>query len=77
MKTTTLSLTTTPKGLRADERVAQVNTPVNFATSTDPIALRKGAIQLRDVLKLQNYQYGQQTGMFPLKSCLTWNNIST
>lgn len=49
------------KGLRADERVAQVNTPVNFATSTDPIALRKGAIQLRDVLKLQNYQYGQQT----------------
>jgi hypothetical protein len=49
------------KGLQADERVAQVTLTVNFATSTDPEALRKGAIALRDVLKLQNYQYGQQT----------------
>lgn len=49
------------KGLQADERVAQVTLTVNFATSTDPDAMRKAAIALRDVLKLQNYQYGQQT----------------
>lgn len=49
------------KGLRHDERVAQVNLTVNFATSTDPKAMRAAAIALRDVLKLQNYQYGQQT----------------
>ena len=34
---------------------------VNFATSTDPKAMRAAAIALRDVLKLQNMQYGQQT----------------
>lgn len=49
------------KGLRDDERVGQVTLTVNFATSTDPKALRAGAIALRDVLKLQNYQYGNQT----------------
>lgn len=49
------------KGLQADERVAQVTLTVNFATSTDPDAMRAAAIALRDVLKLQNYQYGQQT----------------
>lgn len=49
------------KGLQADERVAHVTLTVNFATSTDPEAMRKAAIALRDVLKLQNYQYGQQT----------------
>lgn len=49
------------KGLRHDERVAQVTLTVNFATSTDPKAMRAGAIALRDVLKLQNLQYGQQT----------------
>ncbi|HEJ7916162.1 TPA: phage coat protein [Serratia marcescens] len=49
------------KGLRHDERVAQVTLTVNFATSTDPKAMRAAAIALRDVLKLQNYQYGQQT----------------
>ncbi|CAI1144218.1 major capsid protein [Serratia ficaria] len=48
------------KGLRHDERVAQVTLTVNFATSTDPKAMRAAAIALRDVLKLQNYQYGQQ-----------------
>ncbi|HEB9655273.1 TPA: phage coat protein [Yersinia enterocolitica] len=49
------------KGLRHDERVAQVTLTVNFATSTDVKAMRGGAIALRDVLKLQNFQYGQQT----------------
>ncbi|WP_058972642.1 major capsid protein [Type-D symbiont of Plautia stali] len=49
------------KGLRHDERVAQVTLTVNFATSTDVKAMRAGAIALRDVLKLQNMQYGQQT----------------
>ncbi len=49
------------KGLRHDERVAQVTLTVNFATSTDPKAMRAGAIALRDVMKLQNLQYGQQT----------------
>lgn len=49
------------KGLRHDERVAQVALTVNFATSTDPKAMRAAAIALRDVLKLQNMQYGQQT----------------
>lgn len=49
------------KGLRHDERVAQVTLTVNFATSTDPKAMRAAAISLRDVLKLQNLQYGQQT----------------
>lgn len=49
------------KGIRHDERVAQVTLTVNFATSTDPKAMRAAAIALRDVLKLQNLQYGQQT----------------
>ena len=49
------------KGLRADERVAQITLTFNFATSTDPKAIRAQAILLRDVLKLQNYQYGEQT----------------
>lgn len=49
------------KGLRHDERVAQVTLTVNFVTSTDPKAMRAAAIALRDVLKLQNMQYGQQT----------------
>ena len=49
------------KGLRHDERVAQVTLTVNFATSADPKAMRAAAIALRDVLKLQNMQYGQQT----------------
>ncbi|MBC3250456.1 phage coat protein [Serratia fonticola] len=54
------------KGLKADERVAMVDLGasglnINFATSTDPDAIREGAIALRDVLKLQNFQYGQQT----------------
>lgn len=49
------------KGLRHDERVAQVTLTVNFATSTDPKAMRAAAIALRDVLKLQNLQYGDQT----------------
>jgi hypothetical protein len=49
------------KGVRSDERVAQVTTAVNFATSDDPAAMRAEAIRIRDILKLQNYQYGQQT----------------
>ncbi len=54
------------KGLKNDDRVAQVDLGasglnINFATSTDPEAMRNGAIKLRDTLKLQNNQYGQQT----------------
>lgn len=49
------------KGLRHDERVAQVTLTVDFSTSTEPKAMRAAAIALRDVLKLQNLQYGQQT----------------
>lgn len=49
------------KGLRNDERVAQINLTLNFATSQDPKAIRQQAIVLRDVLKLKNLQYGQQT----------------
>jgi hypothetical protein len=49
------------KGLRADERVGQVTLTVNFATSTDPKAMRAAAIALRDVLKVQNSQYAKQT----------------
>jgi len=49
------------KGLRNDERVAQITLTFNFATSQDPKAIRQQAIALRDVLKLQNLQYGQQT----------------
>lgn len=49
------------KGIRDDERVAQITLTFNFATSTDPKAIRAQAIALRDVLKLQNLQYGEQT----------------
>lgn len=35
-----------------------VTLTVNFATSTDPKAMCAAAIALRDVLKLQNLQYG-------------------
>ncbi|WP_086114306.1 major capsid protein, partial [Xenorhabdus beddingii] len=49
------------KGLRSDERVAQVALNIDFATSTDAQAMRSEVIRVRDVLKLQNYQYGEQT----------------
>jgi hypothetical protein len=48
------------KGLKGDERVGQITLTFNFATSSDPKAIRAQAILLRDVLKLQNYQYGEQ-----------------
>lgn len=60
------------KGLRHDERVAQVTLTVNFATSTDPKAMRAGAIALRDVLKLQNLQYGQQTWYISSEIMSNW-----
>lgn len=49
------------KGLKADERVAQVTLTFNFATSTDPVALRTNAIGLRDVVRVTNSQYAPQT----------------
>ncbi|MDU6089813.1 MAG: DUF6260 family protein [Staphylococcus lugdunensis] len=49
------------KGLKADERVAQVTLTINFATSTDPVALRTNAIALRDVVRVTNSQYAPQT----------------
>jgi hypothetical protein len=49
------------KGLKEDERVAQVTLTFNFATSTDPVALRTNAIALRDVVRVTNSQYAPQT----------------
>lgn len=49
------------KGLKADERVAQVALTFNFATSTDPVALRTNAIALRDTMRITNNQYAPQT----------------
>lgn len=60
------------KGLRHDERVAQVTLTVDFSTSTDPKAMRAAAIALRDVLKLQNLQYGQQTWYVSSETMSNW-----
>lgn len=60
------------KGLRHDERVAQVTLTVNFATSTDVKAMRAGAISLRDVMKLQNLQYGEQTWYVSAEIMSNW-----
>lgn len=49
------------KGLKEDERVAQVTLTFNFATSTDPVALRTNAIALRDTVRITNNQYAPQT----------------
>lgn len=49
------------KGLKEDERVAQVTLTFNFATGTDPVALRTNAIALRDVVRVTNSQYAPQT----------------
>lgn len=49
------------KGIKADERVQQVTLTFNFATSTDAAAIRAEAIKLRDVLKITNKQYAEQT----------------
>ena len=49
------------KGLKNDERVAQATLTFNFATSTDPVALRTNAIALRDVVRVTNSQYAPQT----------------
>jgi hypothetical protein len=56
--------------------VAQVTLTVNFATSTDPKAMRAAAIALRDVLKLQNKQYGQQTWYVSSEIMSNWERIS-
>ncbi|WP_299996843.1 major capsid protein [uncultured Cedecea sp.] len=60
------------KGLRNDERVAQVDLTFNFATSTDPKAIRANVINLRDVLKLQNLQYGEQTWYISAEIMSNW-----
>jgi len=49
------------KGLRNDERVAQVTLTFDFSTSTDPVAIRKNAIALRDTVRVTNNQYAPQT----------------
>ena len=49
------------KGIKADERVAQVTLTTNLATSTDPKAIRAQVIALRDVVRVTNMQYGDQT----------------
>lgn len=49
------------KGIKADERVGQVTLTTNLATSADPKAIRKQAIALRDVVRVTNMQYGEQT----------------
>ena len=54
------------KGIRADERVAQVTLTVNFATEI---------IKLRDVLKLQNLQYGEQTWYVSGEILSNWESV--
>lgn len=63
------------KGLRADERVAQVTLTVNFATEQDGKVIRAEIIKLRDVLKLQNLQYGEQTWYVSGEILSNWESV--
>ena len=49
------------KGVKKDERVGQFTLTTNLATATDPKAIRKQAIALRDEVRVNNLQYGAQT----------------
>lgn len=63
------------KGLRSDERVAQVTLSVNFATEKDGQKIRTEVIKLRDVLKLQNLQYGEQTWYVSGEILSNWESV--
>ncbi|EOV8087963.1 major capsid protein [Providencia rettgeri] len=63
------------KGLRGDERVAQVTLNINFATEQDGKKIRTEIIKLRDVLKLQNLQYGEQTWYVSGEILSNWESV--
>ncbi|ENG4187294.1 phage coat protein, partial [Providencia rettgeri] len=63
------------KGLRSDERVAQVTLNINFATEQDGKKIRTEIIKLRDVLKLQNLQYGEQTWYVSGEILSNWESV--
>ncbi|MGJ0579214.1 major capsid protein [Xenorhabdus bovienii] len=63
------------KGFRADERVAQVTLNVDHTTSTDGQAMRSEVMKVRDVLKLQNYQYGAQTWYVSGEVLSNWEKL--
>lgn len=63
------------KGLRSDERVAQVTLNINFATEEDGKKIRTEIIKLRDVLKLQNLQYGEQTWYVSGEILSNWESV--
>ncbi|CDG19996.1 conserved protein of unknown function [Xenorhabdus poinarii G6] len=63
------------KGLRADERIAQVTLNVDHTTSTDGQAMRSEVMKVRDVLKLQNYQYGAQTWYVSGEILSNWEKL--
>ncbi|MEJ3975674.1 major capsid protein [Providencia rettgeri] len=63
------------KGLRSDERVAQVTLTVDFATEQDGKKIRTEIIKLRDVLKLKNLQYGEQTWYVSGDILSNWESV--
>lgn len=63
------------KGLRNDERVAQVVLNINFATEKDGQKIRNEVIRLRDVLKLKNLQYGEQTWYISGEILSNWESV--
>ncbi|MBG5923159.1 major capsid protein [Providencia rettgeri] len=63
------------KGLRSDERVAQVTLNINFASEQDGKKIRTEIIKLRDVLKLQNLQYGEQTWYVSGEILSNWESV--
>lgn len=62
-------------GLRSDDRVAQVALSINFATEQDGKKIRTEIIKLRDVLKLQNLQYGEQTWYVSGEILSNWESV--
>ncbi|MEM8324895.1 DUF6260 family protein [Morganella morganii] len=62
-------------GLRSDDRVAQVALTINFATEQDGKKIRAEIIKLRDVLKLKNLQYGEQTWYVSGEILSNWEGV--
>ncbi|HEC8330077.1 TPA: phage coat protein [Providencia rettgeri] len=63
------------KGFRADERVAQIVLTVDLDKEQDGKVIRKEVINLRDVLKLQNLQYGEQTWYVSGEILSNWESV--
>ena len=63
------------KGFRADERVAQIVLTVDLDEEQDGKVIRKEVINLRDVLKLQNLQYGEQTWYVSGEILSNWESV--